>query len=62
LAINKLIAIFSNSLQVSGFTKDEADIISRKAFAVYEGHILYYRISKDNRAFEYIFNDLLSLV
>lgn len=60
--IRKLIDIFSNSLQVSGLIKDEADKIARKAFALYEGHTLYYRISKDNSAFDYILRDLLSLV
>lgn len=60
--IKKLIHIFSNSLQVSGIEKDNADIIARKAFALYEGHTLYYRISKDKSAFDYMLKDLLSLV
>ncbi|MBC2582098.1 TetR/AcrR family transcriptional regulator [Clostridium sp. DJ247] len=59
--MKKLIDIFSNSLQVSGLTKDKADVIARKAFAIYEGHILYYRISKDESSFDYILKDLLSL-
>ncbi|AKN34159.1 TetR family transcriptional regulator [Clostridium carboxidivorans P7] len=60
--IKKLIDIFSNSLQISGLTKDNADIVARKAFALYEGHTLYYRISKDKSAFDYMLKDLLSLV
>jgi TetR/AcrR family transcriptional repressor of lmrAB and yxaGH operons len=60
--INKLINAFSHSLQVSGLAKDEADITGRKAFALYEGHTVYYRISKDKSAFEYMLRDLLSLV
>ncbi|KAJ49985.1 TetR/AcrR family transcriptional repressor of lmrAB and yxaGH operons [Clostridium tetanomorphum] len=61
-AITKLINIFSKSLQVSGLSKDKADIIAKKAFALYEGHILYYRICKDESAFDCILNDLLALV
>ncbi|MCY6957234.1 TetR/AcrR family transcriptional regulator [Clostridium brassicae] len=57
----KLISIFSNSLQISGLTKDKADLIGRKAFAIYEGYVLYYRISKDEKSFEYMLQDLLSL-
>jgi TetR/AcrR family transcriptional repressor of lmrAB and yxaGH operons len=60
--INKLIEVFSTSLQVSGLAKAEADIAARKAFALYEGHTVYYRISKDRSAFEHMFRDLLSLV
>lgn len=60
--INKLIKVFSNSLQVSGVAKDKSDILARKAFALYEGHTVYYRISKDKSAFEYMRQDLLSLI
>jgi TetR/AcrR family transcriptional repressor of lmrAB and yxaGH operons len=60
--INKLVNIFSHSLEVSGLIKDEAYKRARKAFALYEGHTLYYRISKDRSAFEYMLQDLLSLV
>jgi TetR/AcrR family transcriptional repressor of lmrAB and yxaGH operons len=60
--INKLMEVFSNSLQVSGLAKVEADIAARKAFALYEGHTVYYRISKDKSAFEHMLRDLLSLV
>jgi AcrR family transcriptional regulator len=60
--IKKLIDIFSNSLQVSGLAKDNADIVARKAFALYEGHTLYYRISKDKSAFDFMLKDLLSLI
>lgn len=62
IAITKLINIFSKSLQVTGLEGDKADIIAKKAFALYEGHILYYRICKDESAIDCILNDLLSLV
>ncbi|MCI1931068.1 MAG: TetR/AcrR family transcriptional regulator [Clostridia bacterium] len=61
-AITKLINIFSKSLQVSGLEKEKADILARKAFAIYEGHVLYYRICKDISSFDCIKNDLLLLV
>lgn len=59
--MDKFINIFSNSLQVSGLKKDKADLIGRKAFVIYEGYVLYYRISKDESAFDYMLKDLLSL-
>lgn len=59
--INGIIAIFSNSLQISGLAKDKADMAARKAFAIYEGYVLYYRISKDKSAFDYMLKDLLPL-
>lgn len=60
-AITKLINIFSKSLQISGLNKGKADILAKRAFAIYEGHILFYRICKDESAFDSILNDLLSL-
>ncbi|MDP4144739.1 MAG: TetR/AcrR family transcriptional regulator [Bacillota bacterium] len=61
LGMNKLISIFSNSLQHSGLPKDKADKGGRRAFAVFEGHILYYRISKELEAFDYLREDLLAV-
>lgn len=60
--IIKLIDIFSKSLQVSGLPQNEADITARKAFAIYEGHVLYYRVSKDEGAIDYMLKDLLSII
>ena len=59
--IKLLIDIFSNSLQLSGMIKEKADIMARKAFAIYEGHILYYRISKDESSFDFMLKDLLEI-
>lgn len=59
--IKELISIFSNSLQASGIAKDKADIIGRKALAIYEGHLLYYRITKDESTFDCMLNDLLEV-
>lgn len=57
----KLIAIFSNSLQYSGLTKENAETTAKKAFAIYEGYVIYYRLSKDTIGFDYMQKDLLSL-
>jgi nitroreductase len=44
--INGIIDIFSNSLQISRLIKDKTNMAARKTFAIYEGYVLYYRISK----------------
>ena len=58
---NELIGIFKNSLKVSGVPEDKLDSIARKAFAIYEGHIVYYRITKDESAFDFMLKDLLEI-
>ncbi|ADL52701.1 TetR/AcrR family transcriptional regulator [Clostridium cellulovorans] len=60
--IIRLMSIFSKSLQLSGLTEEQAKEVSRRAFAIYEGHVLYYKISKDESAFDCMLKDLLSLV
>ncbi|RDU23344.1 TetR/AcrR family transcriptional regulator [Anaerosacchariphilus polymeriproducens] len=62
IGMRKLINVFSSSLQVSGLSKNVADITAKKAFAIYEGYIIYYRISKDESGFDYMLKDLLSLI
>ncbi len=59
--MKQLIGIFSNSLEQSGLAKTEADQAARKAFAIYEGYVLYYRISKEMETFDHLLQDLLSL-
>lgn len=60
--MKKVIEVFSHSLQRSGLNKEQADQIARKAFVIYEGHILYYKISKDESVFDHIREDLLGLL
>jgi TetR/AcrR family transcriptional repressor of lmrAB and yxaGH operons len=59
--LNELIDIFKNSLRVSGVPEDKLDSIARKAFAIYEGHIVYYRITKDEYSFDFMLKDLLEI-
>lgn len=60
-AIKKLISVFSNSLEISGIKKEDAYNIAQKAFDIYEGQILYYRITKDKSAFDFLEKYLLEL-
>jgi TetR/AcrR family transcriptional repressor of lmrAB and yxaGH operons len=60
--IEKVIGVFSNSLQLSGLTKEISDMTAKKAFALYEGNVIYYKISKDEEIFNRIQQDLLSLL
>lgn len=46
-SMKSLIKIFSNVLKNSGIPEERAVSLAKRAFTVYEGHLLYYRISKD---------------
>lgn len=59
--INELIDVFSNSLQASGMPEDKIFASARKAFAIYEGYLIYYRISKDSSVFDAMLKDLLEI-
>lgn len=47
-----LINIFSKVLENSGVTGNELEIKSQKAFALFEGYIMYYRVTKEINVLE----------
>lgn len=60
-AMDKIILLFKEVLERSGVNPAESVSVARRAFALYEGYIQYYRITKQTQVFDYIRQDLLSL-
>ncbi|AWI03585.1 TetR/AcrR family transcriptional regulator [Clostridium drakei] len=60
-SLNKLICIFSSVLKRSGIDKEKIDIIANRAFILYEGYLVYYRISKNVDILRNMKNELISI-
>ena len=54
--------VFASVLLRSGLTEEDAARLARQGFAIYEGNLLYYRISKDHRIFDTMLDDLQNIV
>lgn len=54
-AMDRITAIFSEVLERSGLTAEEAAKMARQAFFIYQGYLQYYRMTRDIE----VFNDLL---
>lgn len=61
VGMDNIIRIFSDVLKNSGLSDEVAALSARRAFAVYEGYIQYYRITRRNKVFDYLLEDLLRL-
>lgn len=59
--IKKQVCIFVDVLKRSGMTEAKATTIAEQAFAVYEGYLLLYRISKDINELEKLLRDLKAI-
>ena len=42
-----LISVFSMVLEFSGISKEQVENNAKKAFALFEGYVMYYRVTKD---------------
>ena len=60
-SMKKLIDIFASVFEFSGVPKDKIDILSNRAFALYEGYLLYYRIGKDIDILRMMSRDLIEI-
>jgi len=60
-SMKRLIDIFSDVLKFSEAAEAEIDPIANKAFAIYEGYLVYYRISKDVDILRRMKKDLVSV-
>lgn len=60
-SMKKTIGIFTCILEFSGLTNDQAYLLANRAFAVYEGHLLYFRISKDINILKMLLQDLIAI-
>lgn len=60
-SMKKLIDIFASVFEFSGVPKDDIYILSNRAFAMYEGYLLYYRIGKDINILRMMLRDLIDI-
>lgn len=60
-SMKKLIDIFANVFEFSGIPVDKTSIIANRAFAIYEGYLLYYRVGKDVEALRMMLRDLIAI-
>jgi len=56
-----LINLFFEVLIKSGMTEEKAHLLAKRAFIVYEGHLLFYRISKNISELELLKDELINL-
>lgn len=59
--MKNLIYLFSKVLEFSNIAKEEINIKAGHAFALFEGYVLHYRISKDVKVLETLKEQLLFL-
>ncbi|WP_238883093.1 TetR/AcrR family transcriptional regulator [Clostridium sp. YIM B02551] len=57
-SIKRLIGVFKDIFEFSGISSDTSEEIAHKAFAIYEGYLVYYRISKDVDVLKRMLKDL----
>lgn len=60
-SMKDLINMFSDIFEFSGVPSNKLDTIAHKAFAIYEGYLLYYRISKDVDILKRMRKDLIEI-
>ncbi|EKQ58240.1 MULTISPECIES: TetR/AcrR family transcriptional regulator [unclassified Clostridium] len=60
-SMKKLIDIFASVLKFSDVPENKIDILANRAFAIYEGYLLYYRISKDVNILRMMLRDLIAI-
>lgn len=58
-SMKKLIDIFAKVFEFSGIPVDKTSTIANRAFAIYEGYLLYYRVGKDVEALRKMLRDLI---
>lgn len=59
--MKNLICLFSNVLEFSKLPKEEAQDKASHAFALFEGYVIYYRITKDVKVLETLKEQLLKI-
>lgn len=56
-----MIQLFERILKRSGISEERVPKLAKQAFILYEGHLLYYRISKDIHQLELLREELIAL-
>lgn len=59
--MKRMMEVYADVLRNSGIPGEMVERLARRAFALSEGHMLYYRISKEIETFQYLRADLLEL-
>lgn len=57
-SLKSMIGIFEDVLKRSGISKEKAAIGAERAFVIYQGYLLFYRLSKDIHELEKLLRDL----
>jgi|GEM_PF-415232 len=60
-SLKKLIYVFTSVLERSGIPKDKTSTIANRVFAMYEGYLVYYRISKDINVLRSMCDNLIAI-
>lgn len=60
-SLKKVIYIFTSVLERSGIPKDKTSTLANRVFAMYEGYLVYYRISKDINVLRSMCDDLIAI-
>lgn len=60
-SMKKLIYLFASIFEYSGVPKDEKYILANRAFAIYEGYLVYYRLGKDVDTLRMMLKDLIKI-
>ncbi len=53
---------FAEVLRKSGFSEDDADRLADRACALYEGYLMFYRVSRDINQLEKLLKDMKEIV
>lgn len=60
-SMKKLINLFASIFEHSGVPEDEKYILANRAFAIYEGYLVYYRLGKDVDTLRMMLKDLIKV-
>ena len=60
-SMKKVIDVFASNFEFSGVAKDKIYMLSNRAFAIYEGYLVYYRIGKDIDTLRMMMADLIKI-
>lgn len=60
-SMQKLITLFASIFKFSGVKKEDISNLSNRAFAIYEGYLVYYRIGKEVNTLKLMLLDLLKI-
>lgn len=60
-SLTKLIGVFASIIERSGIPKGKTEILAKRVFAMYEGYLVYYRISKDTNVLKDMSYNLIAI-